>query len=111
MGGHDPSNGFSTEPGSLEIVKPDGPLNVGQGCRVGSIQDVKDLARYHAVFEVPDEFLEVVLHHPPECHQIEVHVVYDLNFRRLFFKEHPCCTAKRLHIGLMLREHLNNLLG
>jgi hypothetical protein len=62
--------------GILEKIKvPRGPLNVGQGRRVGCLLKVKPLATHESEAEIPDELFVMPLADAEEVHDLTVEVV------------------------------------
>ncbi|MNY66328.1 hypothetical protein D3C86_2037370 [compost metagenome] len=58
---------------------------------------------------MPDQFLQVMRHHPVQVDHFTIVVVDDLHMTLLFHEEQCCATAERLDIAFVLRELRKNV--
>lgn len=95
----------------LEIVETGGTLDIGQRLRHSFLVPLEDLTARQRPFELPDEFLEVMLDHSVQIDEFTVDIVQNLNFRRLFQKKQRCATRERFDIAGVLRKFRQDDIG
>lgn len=71
----------------LQVEESGCTLNVGENLRACHLLPLEDLTRAECPFELTHEFLEVVLYHPIERHQVAIEVVEHLHRRGLRAQE------------------------
>lgn len=96
----------------LQVVKARSALDIGHGLGGRLLQPLEHLAARKRPLELPHEFLEVMLHHAVQVHQLAVDVVDDLDVRRRRPQEvQRRAAAENLDVALMGWEQRNQTIN
>lgn len=89
----------------LQVEKSRSPLNIGKSFRPSHLLPLKYLPGTERPFELAYEFLQVVLHHPIQRHQVAIDIVEDFNWCSLGPHEvERRAASENLNIAFMRRE-------
>src|ERR1035437_2202986 len=94
-----------------EIHVPGRPLDVGEGRRIGCLQEVKRFPADYPEVKIPNQLLIMLATDAKEVHDLSIQVVQHLNFRRLPMKEHLRTSGERFDIRRVFRKERNHPSG
>lgn len=95
----------------LEVIEARRALDIGERLGRLHLQPPEHRARRERPFELPDELLEVVLHHAVQIDELAVDVVQHLHLARRLGEEHGGGAGERLDIAAVLREKAQQSIG
>lgn len=92
--------------GTLQDVEiPCRPLDIGQGRRVGGLEEFEACAAHEGEAEIPEELLVVLLADAEEVRDLVVPVIQDLHSGRLLLEKDLRAARECFYIGRVFREH------
>jgi hypothetical protein len=97
-----PADDLAAEGMLLQIIEMGGALDVGQRLRIYGLLPFEDLPAADCSFELPHEFLHVVLHKPIQVDQVTIYVVDD--FRVCWYRSQEIqrgTAAEHLDVAFM----------
>src|ERR1035437_6954584 len=94
-----------------EIHEPRRPLDIGERCRIGRLQEIEHLSADHPEVEVANQLLVMLAADTEEVHDFPVQVVENFYLGRLLGKEHLGSSGEIFAIRPVYRKERNHPLG
>src|SRR5664280_1470640 len=94
-----------------EIHEPRRPLDIGEGCRIGRLQEIKHLSADDPEVKIAKQLLIMLTANAEEIHDLSVEVIQHLDLGRLLVKEHLSASRERFDIRRVFRKERNHPLG
>lgn len=102
---------LGAERAHLQVIEARRALDVGERLGRLHLQPAEHRARAERPLELPDELLEVVLHHAVQIDELAVDVVQHLHLARRLGEEHGGRAGERLDIAAVLRKKAQQPIG